>query len=134
MGVAGFGFGTVNYSGESAVHDDKLFIGTMDYSGGLVDYLANKKIPGDHQINANLRIAKEQGFISGGDMLVFENDTDQPRVITRNGLGNHDGNGFRNFVTLNGSLYVGTSNDANMGPTAGYAFSLPADHHAGHKR
>src|SRR3546814_3936636 len=92
----------------------------MDYSGGLVDYLANKKIPGDHQINANLRIAKEQGFISGGDMLVFENDTDQPRVITRNGLGNPDVNGFRNFVTLNGSLYVGTSSEANMGPTAGY--------------
>src|SRR3546814_12318667 len=85
MGVAGFGFGTVNYSWESAVHDDKLFIGTMDYSGGLVDYLANKKIPGDHQINANLRIAKEQGFISGVDRLVLENDTAQPRVITQIG-------------------------------------------------
>lgn len=127
MGDAGFGFGTVNYSWESAVYDDKLFIGTMDYSGGLVDYLANKKIPGDHQINANLRIAKEQGFIAGGDMLVFENDTDQPRVITRDGLGNHDVNGFRNFVTLNGALYVGTSSEANMGPTAGYAFYRLAD-------
>lgn len=55
-------------------------------------------------------------------MLVFENDTDQPRVITRDGLGNADVNGFRNFVTLNGALYVGTSSEANMGPTAGYAF------------
>src|SRR3546814_5230673 len=64
-------------------------------------------------------------------MLVFENDTDQPRVITRNGLGNPDVNGFRNFVTLNGSLYVGTSSEANMGPTAGYAFYRLADHSAG---
>src|SRR3546814_7201932 len=94
MGVAGFGFGTVNYSGESAVHDDKLFIGTMDYSGGLVDYLANKKITGDHKINANVRIAKEQGFISGGDMLGFENDNEQPRVIPRTGIDNPDVNGL----------------------------------------
>src|SRR3546814_6860274 len=44
MGDAGFGFGTVNYSWESAVPDDKLFIGPLDYSCGLVDYLAHKKI------------------------------------------------------------------------------------------
>src|SRR3546814_18471732 len=43
MGAAGFGFGTVNSSWESADHDEKLFIGTMDCSGGLVDYLAKKK-------------------------------------------------------------------------------------------
>lgn len=122
MGDAGFGFGTVNYTWESTVFKDKLFIGTMDYSGGLVDYLANKKVNGDYQINANLRIAKEQGFISGGDMFVFENDTDQPKVITRNGLGNPDVNGFRNFINLNGALYVGTSSESNIGPNAGYAF------------
>jgi hypothetical protein len=122
MGDAGFGYGTVNYSWESAVFDDKLFIGTMDYSGGLVDYIANKKFAGDYQINANLRVAKEQGFVAGGDMVVFENGHDQPRIITRDGLGNPDVNGFRNFLILNGSLYVGTSSEANMGPTAGYAF------------
>lgn len=122
MGDAGFGFGTVNYTWESAVFDDKLFIGTMDYSGGLVDYLANKRFDGDYQINANLRVAKEQGFISGGDMFVFENDTDHPRVLTRDGLGNPDVNGFRNFINLNGSLYVGTSSKSNIGPKAGYAF------------
>src|SRR3546814_12511604 len=106
MGDAGFGFGTVNYSWESAVHDDKLFIGTMDYSGGLVDYLANKKIPGDHQINANLRIANEQAFLSGGDMLVFQKVTDPSTVMQINGHGTPNVNGVRILVTFNGSLTV----------------------------
>src|SRR3546814_19991379 len=119
------------YMCECAVHDDDLFLCTMYYTVGFVDYFFFFNDTATTEIYTNLRIAKEQGFISGGDMLVFENDTDQPRVITRNGLGNPDVNGFRNFVTLNGSLYVGTYSAANMGPPAGYAFYRLADHPSG---
>ncbi len=122
LGKAGFGYGTNNYTWESKVFEGRLFVGTMDYSGGLVDYVEHSKDGGDYQIHANYRIAKEQGFIPGGDMLVFENHVDQPIVITRSGLGNEDNNGFRNFVVANGTLYAGTSSEANIGPTAGYSF------------
>src|SRR3546814_19423678 len=60
MGDAGFGFGTVHYSWASAVHDDKLFIGTMDYSVGSVDYMAKKKIHCNYKINATLSTHKEK--------------------------------------------------------------------------
>src|SRR3546814_15165012 len=121
------------YSVRRSVHYDKIFLVQMVYSSGFVCYLFYFNDTATTEIYTNLRIAKEQGFISGGDMLVFENDTDQPRVITRNGLGNPAVNGFRNFVTLNGSLYVGTSSEANMGLTAGYAFYRLADHSSGQR-
>ncbi len=122
LGKAGFGYGTNNYSWESTVYNGKLFIGTMDYSGGLVDYVENAPPHSDQQIDANYRVAKEQGFMPGGDLLVFEHPNEQPIIITRSGLDNIDNNGFRNFVTVNNTLYAGTSSEANIGPHAGYSF------------
>lgn len=123
-GPAGFGYGTNNYTWVSTVHDDKLFLSTFDYSGGLEDYVENSEHqPPEHDylIHSAYRVAKEQGgYIPGGDLVVFE-DADSPaKIITRSGLDNPDNNGFRNFLVVEGELYIGTSSESNIGENAGY--------------
>jgi|GEM_PF-3116201 len=123
-GNAGFGFGTNNYTWKSFVYKDRLFIGTMDYSGGLEDYIHNTPYDEEGQeffIHTAYRVAQERGYVGGGDLIVLEDPEMPVKVLSSDGFGNENNNGFRTFVEVNGDLYIGTSSEANIGKNAGYA-------------
>jgi hypothetical protein len=124
-GGGGLGYLTNNYTWTSYVYKDRLFLGTFDFSGVIDEYArhsAFKPPQHDFLLHKAYRYAQQTGYMPGGDLFVFEDNTNLPRALSHDGLGNPGNTGFRNFVVVDGKLYVGTSSSNNLGDRGGYSF------------
>jgi len=122
-GRAGFGYKGNNYTWTSVVYDGKLFIGTMDISHGVAEYVEKSGYDSSSWLIGHIHRHIQAGPVDhGGDLWVFEDENSPAKAITTSGMDNRNNTGFRNFAIVNGELYVGTSSMANLGDKAGYEF------------
>jgi len=56
----------------------------------------------------------------GGDLWCFPDTDSAATAFDNSGLGNKYNSGYRNMVEANGSLYLATSNGANLNPDGGF--------------
>ncbi len=110
-GGAGFDNLFNAYTWTMAVYDDKLFVGTMDWSHMLMGIM----LPGVLQsIISPLPELQLRGMDFGADLYVFE-DSDSPAVeLSKNGIHNRFSYGVRTMVASEDGLYLGMANASNV--------------------
>jgi len=121
-GKSGFGNPFNNYTWRMTVVDNKLFIGTMDWSYLVKDLLATAKTA---PVNAAAKKAlsdpgtwgtpliKPSQF--GGDLMMFADNTSAAQAVNTRGLGNYLNYGIRNMIPNGkGGLYLGMANPMNL--------------------
>ena len=121
-GKSGFGNLFNNYTWRMTVVDNKLFVGTMDWSYLVKGVLAGGK---SAPVNAASRKAmsnpaaldassiKANQF--GGDLWMFPSSTAKAQAVNTSGLGNYLNYGIRNMIPNgSGGLYLGMANPMNL--------------------
>ena len=103
-GQAGFGNPFNNYTWSMAVFQNKLFVGTMDWS-----YLAHENPYSSYLPSQVLDYAS--GYY-GADLWAFPNTGSAATLISGNGMGNPTSYGIRTMVAdnTNGNLWIGMAN------------------------
>ncbi|WP_238547193.1 hypothetical protein [Actinoplanes friuliensis] len=120
-GKSGFGQLFNNYTWRMTVVDNKLFVGTMDWSYLVKDLLAGAAPP----VNAKARKALadpdnwHKPLVSpanfGGDLYMFPSSTEPATAVNTRGLGNYLNYGIRNMIPNGkGGLYIGMANPMNL--------------------
>lgn len=123
-GLSGFGNAYNNYIWSMEVWNNRLWVGTMDWShpaeqGAEAIFEAQlKPLP--------LEIAlffAPQTF--GGDLFFFQDSRSPAVAESANGVGNDANYGIRNMVAAGKSLFIGTANPSNLltfpnGPQGGW--------------
>jgi hypothetical protein len=122
-GKSGFGYLFNNYTWRMAVVDNKLFVGTMDWS-----YLVKDLIQGGAQA-APVNTAAKRALADpsswhtplispgafGGDLWMFPSSTSAAQPVNTRGLGNYLNYGIRNMIpNSSGGLYLGMANPMNL--------------------
>jgi hypothetical protein len=121
-GKSGFGNLFNNYTWRMTVVDDKLFIGTMDWSYLVKDLIHDSKTA---PVNAAAQAALSdpsswgQPLIKpsqfGGDLWMFSDTTSKATAINTRGEGNYLNYGIRNMIPNGaGGLYLGMANPMNL--------------------
>jgi hypothetical protein len=116
-GAAGFDNMYNNYTWSMAEYDGQLFVGTMDWSFliqdfidlymGLIDTLFGGELPLDIDITL-------PDAVSGADLFRFY-DNSQPAIAeSRSGVGNYTSYGVRNLLGREDGLYLGMANPMNL--------------------
>ncbi len=110
-GGAGFGNPQNYYMWSSAVYQNRLYFGTLDWSfitgeGGCGNVTADQC----HQIMDQQ--ASSAGY--GGDLWRIDNPNSPAKAESLNGLGNYLSYGIRNMVADACNLYVGMANAMNL--------------------
>lgn len=110
-GDAGFGNPFNAYTWTMDVYDEKLFVGTMDWSHMLMGIM----LPGILQdIISPLPELELSGMDFGADLYVFH-DTESPAVeLSKNGIHNRFSYGARTMVAAEDGLYLGMANASNV--------------------
>jgi hypothetical protein len=110
-GDAGFGNPFNAYTWTMDVYDEKLFVGTMDWSHMLMGIM----LPGILQdIISPLPELQLPGMDFGADLYVFH-DSDLPaEKLTKNGIHNRFSYGVRTMVAADDGLYLGMANASNI--------------------
>ena len=90
-GKSGFGTRQNTYTWTMATFSNRLFIGTLDSSGG------SSPKPED-----------------GADLFVFENTNSAARAVTQHGFENYASYGVRTILADNSNLYLGMANPMNL--------------------
>jgi len=121
-GKSGFGSQFNNYTWRMTVIDNKLFVGTMDWSYLVKDLLAMGKTA---PVNAAAKKAltdpvnwgstqiKPSQF--GGDLWMFPTSDAKAQAVNTRGLGNYLNYGIRNMIPNGtGGLYLGMANPMNL--------------------
>jgi hypothetical protein len=105
------------------VVDNKLFVGTMDWSYLVKDLLAGaapqapvnkraKKALADPD-NWHMPLISPSHF--GGDLYMFPDSTSPAQAVNTRGLGNYLNYGIRNMIPNGkGGLYLGMANPMNL--------------------
>ncbi|MFN0101059.1 MAG: hypothetical protein ACKV2U_03095 [Bryobacteraceae bacterium] len=113
-GKSGFDNPYNNYTWNMNVFNNKLYVGTMDWS-----YLA---VTAYGAIIGNaLSQIPTQSY--GADLWVFNNTTSAAVAENTNGVGNYTNYGVRNIVPVGTKLYLGTANPMNL--LTNYTDSVP---------
>jgi hypothetical protein len=121
-GKSGFGNIFNNYTWRMTVVDNRLFIGTMDWSYLFKGVLASGK---DAPVNSHARkaLSDPNGWAGspvranqfGGDLWMFPSTTAKATAINTSGLGNYLNYGIRNMIPNgSGGLYLGMANPMNL--------------------
>jgi hypothetical protein len=114
-GGPGFGNPYNNYVWSMAAWNNKLYVGTMDWS-----YMATRA--------ASLLTGEPPAAVipvvggPGGDLYVFNNTTSAALLETDRGFGNYGNYGFRNLIPIDSTrMYLGMANGMNLmtSPTDG---------------
>lgn len=121
-GKSGFGNIFNNYTWRMTVVDNKLFVGTMDWS-----YLVKGVLAGGRSapVNAAARkaLSDPSGWASasvranlfGGDLWMFPSSTAKAVAVNTKGLGNYLNYGIRNMIPNgSGGLYLGMADPMNL--------------------
>ena len=121
-GKSGFGNLFNNYTWRMTVVDNKLFVGTMDWSYLVKGVLAGGK---SAPVNAASRKAMSNPAVLdassikanqfGGDLWMFPSSTAKAQAVNTSGLGNYLNYGIRNMIPNgSGGLYLGMANPMNL--------------------
>jgi hypothetical protein len=121
-GHAGFNNPFNTYIWSMNVYDDKLFIGTFDWSylfyQGLVDLAIRPSYPelADKLTDlAKIKAPfKDFPIQFGADLYKFVNSNSPAKTESRDGVGNFSNYGVRTLVGDETGLYVGTANAMNL--------------------
>jgi hypothetical protein len=111
FGPAGFGNPYTNYIWSMAVWNNRLYVGTMDWSymAASVGQLAGLTLP------------SITGIQAGGDLYVFNNSLTKAVLETAMGFGNQTNYGFRNLLPLSStSMFIAMANAMNLLPEGGW--------------
>jgi hypothetical protein len=122
-GKSGFGYLFNNYTWRMTVVDNKLFVGTMDWSYLVKDLLSGAGTTAP--VNKAAREALSdpdtwhQPYISpdafGGDLWMFPDPSSAATPVNTRGLGNYLNYGVRNMIPDGaGGLYLGMANPMNL--------------------
>jgi hypothetical protein len=122
-GTAGFGNPFNSYTWSMTVYDNKLFIGTMDYSYSIAVQI-NKAIrnllklvvanvPSLYDINTEYLPFKDS-FDYGADLYYFKDNNSPAIAVTKNGFNNYSNFGIRTMASNNSGLYIGVANPFNL--------------------
>jgi hypothetical protein len=122
-GKSGFGYLFNNYTWRMTVVDNKLFVGTMDWSYLVRDLLAGASTDAPVNSRAKKALADPDNWhkplISpakfGGDLYMFTSSTAPAKAVDTRGLGNYLNYGIRNMIPNGkGGLYIGMANPMNL--------------------
>jgi hypothetical protein len=121
-GHAGFNNPFNTYIWSMGVYDDKLFIGTFDWSylfyQGLVDMAIRPSFPELADKLTGLAKMKppfkDFPIQFGADLYKFVNSNSAAKAESRDGVGNFSNYGVRTLVGDETGLYVGTANAMNL--------------------
>ncbi|MGL4292257.1 MAG: T9SS type A sorting domain-containing protein [Bacteroidales bacterium] len=121
-GSSGFNNVMNNYCWSMNVYNDKLYIGTMDWTGSIFPRLEEME-----QNNPDSKVIidflKTLGYGSkqlGFDLIRIDGPTQAGKVISRNGLNEETQYGIRNMINIDGTLYLGTANPYNVHDISGW--------------
>ncbi|MEG1585667.1 MAG: T9SS type A sorting domain-containing protein [Bacteroidales bacterium] len=121
-GKSGFNNIMNNYCWSMNVYDDKLYIGTMDWTSSIYPRLEDM-LKDNEQGKQILSLIRMLGILShqiGFDLYRIDGPDQKAKVITRNGLGEETQYGIRNMINLDGKLYLGTANPYNVHEISGW--------------
>ncbi|MEV4636176.1 hypothetical protein AB0J80_02380 [Actinoplanes sp. NPDC049548] len=122
-GKSGFGYLFNNYTWRMTVVDNKLFVGTMDWSYLVKDLLAGAAPQAPVNKRARKALADPDNWhmplISpakfGGDLYMFTDSNSPAQAVNTRGLGNYLNYGIRNMIPNGkGGLYIGMANPMNL--------------------
>ncbi|AGL21058.1 hypothetical protein [Actinoplanes sp. N902-109] len=122
-GHSGFGYLFNNYTWRMTVVDNKLFIGTMDWSYLVKDLLAGASTSAPVNARARKALADPGNWHAplispanfGGDLYMFPDSASPAQAVNTRGLGNYLNYGIRNMIPNGkGGLYIGMANPMNL--------------------
>ncbi|GAA2505503.1 hypothetical protein [Winogradskya humida] len=122
-GKSGFGYLFNNYTWRMTVVDNRLFVGTMDWSYLVKDLLAdagatahvNKDAREALADPANWHMPQVSPATFGGDLFMFPNANSAAEPVDIRGQGNYLNYGIRNMIPNGkGGLYLGMANPMNL--------------------
>ncbi len=120
-GKSGFGNPFNNYTWRMITVDNKLYVGTMDWSYLLKDLIASgtdKKLSTKSKKEMSDPAAWSQGGSKpngfGGDLFVFPSVGEPAKALDTKGLGNYLNYGIRNMIPNGNGLFIGMANPMNL--------------------
>ncbi|PRY28406.1 hypothetical protein [Pseudosporangium ferrugineum] len=122
-GKSGFGYLFNNYTWRMTVVDNKLFVGTMDWSYLVKDLLAGAAPQAPVNRRAKKALADPDNWHTplidpskfGGDLYMFTDSNTPAQPVNVRGLGNYLNYGIRNMIPNGkGGLYIGMANPMNL--------------------
>ncbi|GGQ41521.1 hypothetical protein [Couchioplanes azureus] len=122
-GKSGFGYLFNNYTWRMTVVDNKLFVGTMDWSYLVKDLLAGAAPQPPVNARAQRALADPDNWHTplidptkfGGDLYMFPDANSPAQAVNVRGLGNYLNYGIRNMIPNGkGGLYIGMANPMNL--------------------
>ncbi|MEV4704191.1 hypothetical protein [Actinoplanes sp. NPDC049316] len=122
-GKSGFGYLFNNYTWRMTVVDNKLFVGTMDWSYLVKDLLAGAAPQAPVNKRAKKALADPDNWHTplispakfGGDLYMFPDSNSPAQAVNTRGLGNYLNYGIRNMIPNGkGGLYLGMANPMNL--------------------
>lgn len=117
FGTAGFNNPLNNYTWTMQVFDDRLFVGTMDWTSLLLAGVGDDVIDsGNPLIDALASAVTNQlaDTLTGADLWYFPTPEGPALPETLDGVGNPANYGIRTMIASNEQLYLGTANPLNL--------------------
>ncbi len=118
-GRAGYGNIWCIYTWAMHEYNDKLYLGTMDCSN-LIDAVNDNSSGGINLFGMLKTLTNTSDSSYGFEILVMDDEEKVPTFITKDGFGNHDAYGVRNFGVLDHRLFVGTASPFNLAEHGGW--------------
>jgi hypothetical protein len=122
FGHSGFGNLFNNYCWTMAVYNNKLWVGTMDWSYLLFGAL-DSGVPHELRFAGyDFSILEKIGIQFpefGADLYSFEGSCSPAKAVSKNGMDNPMNYGLRTMVS-DDALYIGTANPMNLHPDGGW--------------
>ncbi|MEG1585910.1 MAG: T9SS type A sorting domain-containing protein [Bacteroidales bacterium] len=123
-GKSGFNNMFNNYIWSMSVLNDKLYIGTMDYTDLIVPQIESLEqyldvkyppylIPILYQLMSH---TQQQGF----NLMCIAGSDEKAKLINHNGFNNESAYGIRNMITIDDKMYIGTGNPLNLHEQGGW--------------
>jgi hypothetical protein len=117
FGTAGFNNPLNNYTWTMQVFDDRLFVGTMDWTSLLLAGIGDDVIDSGNPLIDTLLSATANllaGTLTGADLWYFPTPEGPALPETLDGVGNSANYGIRTMVAADEQLYIGTANPMNL--------------------
>lgn len=119
FGKSGFNNAWNNYTWSMCEINDKLYIGTQDWTNMWVPMLKIDIPLPDAIWDFAAKILKETN-LSGYDIMCFEDHENAAKIVTTNGFGVSSSYGARNMVFDGKKLYIGSASGHNLAETGGW--------------
>ncbi|MEG1585909.1 MAG: T9SS type A sorting domain-containing protein [Bacteroidales bacterium] len=124
FGKSGFNNKFINYVWSANVYQDKLFLGTMDYSNLIIPQIESITntigYPIPTMIKSVLDLVIKSITPSGFDLVYIDDPNKKAKIINRSGYGNEAAYGIRNIINVDDKMYFGTANPLSLHEKGGW--------------